>query len=646
MSQGMPDSTHHAAPPVPLLPKDIVATSRPQTALMTDDNGQEFRVSFGSAFGSAMETGRIEPVYVDKEAVAATTTTDNDFSDVDSIHSKHQHQAYQHGDSHSMASPGRPATGPPSSLLARAAARASMASELDVMALNEPFMNNRNASSSTLSVSGMMINNSTAITNSNMNGQLGHSLISNSGPGSPGPITYPVRASSIRSEKRFVSTSPPQSSGLSRPPMPTGAAVISSTTRTAYTFQNSSSQVYIPQSSSSQQQQTQYQHITDSSGASISHHRGYRPSPNGSVSSMSTDYGGNQYDRRGSVSSNYDGNSTATDPTMIQAITQTMIGDYLWKYTRRPMASVISEKRHRRYFWVHPYNKTIYWSLNNPAADGSREQRAKSALIIAVFQITDENTTGSSDLPNVSLLVQTSNRNLKLTAPTREKHELWYQSLAYLLSRPSTPGVDMPSDNQTWSEVQAARGVTSDTLLTIRNDKTVRKKGSFNRLQSMFGRSKENSPTGSPRQQQQQGSMGMNSGMSSTSVNYSGMPPPPPLSGSSGSGVNGSVVNSVVGYPSHMVNSQNTVGGYGTMNGGPIMSQQASSSVGTNSMSPRSRLQQSSSSGAYEDEYRGEGEYDDEDDEDEDDEDDGELPEHVRQCCDGKHDIGSLDHHH
>ena len=44
-----------------------------------------------------------------------------------------------------------------------------------------------------------------------------------------------------------------------------------------------------------------------------------------------------------------------------------------------------------------------------------------------MFQITDENTTGNSDLPNVSLLVQTSNRNLKLTAPTREKHELWYQ---------------------------------------------------------------------------------------------------------------------------------------------------------------------------------------------------------------------------
>lgn len=33
-------------------------------------------------------------------------------------------------------------------------------------------------------------------------------------------------------------------------------------------------------------------------------------------------------------------------------------------------------------------------------------------------------------------------------------------------------------------------------------------------------------------------------------------------------------------------------------------------------------------------------------DDDDDEEEDGELPENVRQCCDGKHDIGSLDHRH
>ncbi|KAF9347992.1 hypothetical protein BGX26_000535, partial [Mortierella sp. AD094] len=206
-------------------------------------------------------------------------------------------------------------------------------------------------------------------------------------------------------------------------------------------------------------------------------------------------------------------------------------------------------------------------------------------------------------------------------------------SLAYLLSRPTTPGADISTDNQTWSEIQASRGVTSDALLTIKNEKSVRKKGSFNRLQTMFGRSKENSPSGSPRSANATTTTatgsGHNSAVTAASFNYSsvgvGSMGGPPTSG-----------GSVVGYPSHIINnpSQSGVGGYGTMNGGPIMPQQATSSLGTNT-SPKSRLTEVR---GYEDEY-----FDGEED---DDEDDGELPEHVRQCCDGKHDIGSLHHDH
>lgn len=300
---------------------------------------------------------------------------------------------------------------------------------------------------------------------------------------------------------------------------------------------------------------------------------------------------------------------------MIQIITQTMIGDYLWKYTRRPMANVISEKRHRRYFWIHPYSKTINWSLSNPGGDGSREQRAKSAVIINVYQITEENPPSNSDLPNISLLVQTSNRSLKLTAPSRQKHDLWYQSLAYLLSRPTAQGTDVPSDNQTWSEVQASRGVNADALLTVRNEKSVRKKRSFTRLGNIFGRSSSNkdnndgstSPSGSPR--------------STTTATIA--------SHGHGLGI-GAPITINPGYPSHA--NPPPVGGYGTVNGGPIMSQ---AGIGAHhNMSPRSKYEM--------DEYHGE--YDD--DMDDDDYDDGDLPENVRQCCDGKHDIGALNHHH
>ncbi|KAI7820790.1 hypothetical protein BC939DRAFT_456957 [Gamsiella multidivaricata] len=594
MSQGMTDSSSQAVPPVPAIPKDI-ARSRPSTVVKSTEI-QEFRVSFGSAFGdaggSATDTGRIEPMYSSARDDDEMVSDRQQYHSNDQIEGEGEQQA-------KLLSPGRPATGPPSTLLARAAARASMVPELDT----ESFGNN--AASNGTNYSNEEISYSTSIAH----------------PASP-PLTFPPRAASIRSvsmrsEKRFASSSPPPPHP--RPPMSTGAAVISGTTRTAYTFQNSSSQVHVPQSQQLSQQ-SQYQHITDSSGASIGRSR-YRPSPSGSVSSMSTDYGAPHLDRRLSVSSNYDGASTPTDPTMIQLITQTMIGDYLWKYTRRPMASVISEKRHRRYFWVHPYTKTMYWSLNNPAADGSREQRAKSALIVNVYQVTDENPSGNSDLPNVSLLVQTSSRNLKLTAPTREKHDHWFKSLAYLLSRPTTPGADIATDNQTWSEVQAARGVNSDTLLTIKNEKSVRKKSSFNRLQNMFGRSKDVSPSGSPRSANAVTvpESSLNSGVSSFSANHNGSFGGVNTSDGANAadsmtildngGETGSVVDSVVGYPSHMVNAQNAVGGYGTMNGGRITS------------------------------------HADEVDRDEDDDEDVELPEHVRQCCDGKHDIGALHHH-
>ncbi|KAG0038100.1 hypothetical protein BGZ82_001113 [Podila clonocystis] len=595
-----------AIPPVPAIPKNYYTAATVTRPANPAADGPEFRVSFGSAFGDATIDSAFQPYSSATAEPVPSMRADVGYESELEEYALEQSQEVPKG----ILSPGRPSTGPPSSLLARAAARTSMGSELADMVYDHNYPTSGTHHHQHASDSAFML-------------------------GSP--------KESVHHDQLLSSSSPPPSSSVmpsyssTGHIMPTGAAVISSTTRTAYTFNQSASQVHVPPTS-----QSHFQHITDSSGASIGRSNKYRPSPNGSISSMSTDYGGGrERDRRMSVSSNYDGQgTTSTDPSMIQVITQTMIGDYLWKYTRRPtvMASVISEKRHRRYFWVHPYTKTMYWSLNNPAAEGSREQRAKSALIVAIFQITDDNVSSSnSELPNVSLLVQTSSRNLKLTAPTREKHDLWYQSLAYLLSRPSTPGggLDTPADNQTWSEVQASRGVASDTLLTIRNDKTVRKKSSFNRLHNIFGRSKEASPAGSPR-----GSgSALGSGLSSTSVNggqhsslSGGMVHPQPQHAQSALSSMGSGNASVIGYPSHMASQgPNIVGGYGTVNGGPILS---------SSSSPRSRLNEQMHYGAIatDDDV-------DVDEEDDDDEEDGVLPEHIRQCCDGKHDIGSLHHH-
>ncbi|KAF9580476.1 hypothetical protein BGW38_002873 [Lunasporangiospora selenospora] len=325
--------------------------------------------------------------------------------------------------------------------------------------------------------------------------------------------------------------------------------VVSVTSQTTYTFEQDNGSGDASQQQQQQQQQQpsqtlvipsqniQYQHIiVDSTGATVGREKDYR-SPTESISTISTDYrsngvngrnyrharGATGHGRTDSVSSTAE--NLPTDPTMIQLVTQTMIGDYLWKFTRRRMTNMMNERIHRRYVWVHPYTKTLYWSLNNPGADGGASvQKCKSASILAVYQIADEPISGGNghpDLPNVSLLVKTTSRNLKLKAPSREKHELWLQSISYLLSRPPSPEPDSP-DTQTWessaqvsnshqqhqshryrhqrgssvnlpgssSGTHATTSPTHDTIHSLRstdkNGSFVRRRGSLSRLQNLF----------------------------------------------------------------------------------------------------------------------------------------------------------------
>jgi hypothetical protein len=73
-------------------------------------------------------------------------------------------------------------------------------------------------------------------------------------------------------------------------------------------------------------------------------------------------------------------NPPSTDPVIIHAITQTMIGEFLYKYTRRAIGKGVGEKRHKRFFWVHPYTKTLYWSSADPGSSNVSESSAKSGM--------------------------------------------------------------------------------------------------------------------------------------------------------------------------------------------------------------------------------------------------------------------------
>lgn len=123
-----------------------------------------------------------------------------------------------------------------------------------------------------------------------------------------------------------------------------------------------------------------------------------------------------------------------TDPRMIQAITQTMIGEYLWKYTRKTGRGEMSEKRHRRYFWVHPYTRALHWSDDDPSRSGRVEVKSKSVPIEAVRVVTDDNPMPPG-LHRKSLIVVAPGRTIKFTCTTGQRHETWFNALSYLLLR-------------------------------------------------------------------------------------------------------------------------------------------------------------------------------------------------------------------
>jgi hypothetical protein len=124
----------------------------------------------------------------------------------------------------------------------------------------------------------------------------------------------------------------------------------------------------------------------------------------------------------------------STDPRMIQAITQTMIGEYLWKYTRKAGRSETSTTRHRRFFWIHPYTRTLYWSEQDPSTAGKNMLKAKSVAIEAVRVITDDNAYPPG-LHRKTIVVVTPGREILFTAPTAQRHETWFNALSYLLLR-------------------------------------------------------------------------------------------------------------------------------------------------------------------------------------------------------------------
>ncbi|KAK4102755.1 hypothetical protein N658DRAFT_551220 [Parathielavia hyrcaniae] len=178
-----------------------------------------------------------------------------------------------------------------------------------------------------------------------------------------------------------------------------------------------------------------------------------------------------------------------TDPRMIQAITQTMIGEYLWKYTRKAGRGELSENRHRRYFWVHPYTRTLYWSDRDPSTggrSGRSELRAKSVQIEAVRVVADDNPMPPG-LHRKSLVIVSPSRSIKFTCTTGQRHETWFNALSYLLLRTADEGQtdaeeiagsitreDVEEFNPSFGNRRQANGTRAAPSLSSYNSRTAR----------------------------------------------------------------------------------------------------------------------------------------------------------------------------
>ncbi|KAI0975935.1 hypothetical protein F4678DRAFT_457291 [Xylaria arbuscula] len=152
-----------------------------------------------------------------------------------------------------------------------------------------------------------------------------------------------------------------------------------------------------------------------------------------SISSFASEID-NRFNIHNAMGMDPSGFGPSTDPRMIQAVTQTMIGEYLWKYTRKTGRGEMSENRHRRFFWVHPYTRALYWSDSDPAGGSRGEMKAKSVPIEAVRVVADDNPMPPG-LHRKSLVVIAPGRTIKFTCTTGQRHETWFNALSYLLLR-------------------------------------------------------------------------------------------------------------------------------------------------------------------------------------------------------------------
>ncbi|CAI4215187.1 unnamed protein product [Parascedosporium putredinis] len=117
-------------------------------------------------------------------------------------------------------------------------------------------------------------------------------------------------------------------------------------------------------------------------------------------------------------------NNTSQSTGVVDAIAQTMVGEWMFKYVRRrksfgvPEASSRDENsndRHKRWVWLAPYERAILWSSKQPNSNSTLMGKpGRKFTIQSVLDVKDDNPSpkGATGIFNRSILILTPQRAL------------------------------------------------------------------------------------------------------------------------------------------------------------------------------------------------------------------------------------------
>jgi hypothetical protein len=185
--------------------------------------------------------------------------------------------------------------------------------------------------------------------------------------------------------------------------------------------------------------------------------------------------------------------STNQGTSVVDAIAQTMVGEWMFKYVRRRKSFGVPESngadgenangvRHKRWVWLAPYERAVMWSSKQPTSEsallGKSGRKCKFYLLLgfvliltctvtiqSVLDVKDDNPPpkGTPSIFNRSILILTPARALKFTAVSPERHYIWLNALSFLahssqavpeivaaplpIPKPNVPDFEVPRQN-------------------------------------------------------------------------------------------------------------------------------------------------------------------------------------------------------